>query len=164
MLTLTRKFSLALLLATALLGTLGACKKNEEAPVAATSLYERMGGLPAVSAVVDQFITNVVTETMTPNSKLKRTFDPLVQSGNAFRVASLRNHLIDQIGEAAGGPLAYKGLSMPAAHRGMNISEVEFNALVAELGKAMTTKGVPADQQAQVVNVLVPLKASIVGQ
>jgi len=163
MLTLTRKSSLTLL-AASLLGTLGACKKNAEAPAAPTSLYERLGGLPAVSAVVDQFITNVVAETMTSNSKLKRTFDPLVQSGNSYRVASLRNHLIDQIGQAAGGPLVYKGLSMPAAHRGMNITDAEFNALVAELGKAMTSKGVHASQQTEVVNILAPLKATIVGQ
>jgi hemoglobin len=164
MFTLTRKFSLTLLVAASLLGTLGACKKNAEAPVAATSLYERLGGLPAVSAVVDQFIANVVAETMTSNSKLKRTFDPLVQSGNSYRVTSLRNHLIDQIGQAAGGPLVYKGLSMPAAHKGMNITEVEFNALVAELGKAMTSKGVPTAQQTEVVNILAPLKSSIVAQ
>jgi len=164
MFTSTRKFSLTLLVAASLLGTLGACKKNAEAPVAATSLYERLGGLPAVSAVVDQFITNVVAETMTSNSKLKRTFDPLIQSGNSYRVASLRNHLIDQIGQAAGGPLVYKGLSMPVAHKGMNITEVEFNALVAELGKAMASKGVPTAQQTEVVNILAPLKSSIVAQ
>ena len=164
MLTLTRKSSLTLLLAASLLGTLGACKKNAEAPAAPTSLYERLGGLPAVSAVVDQFITNVVAETMTSNSKLKRTFDPLVQSGNSYRVASLRNHLIDQIGQAAGGPLVYKGKTMQAAHQGMAITDVEFNALVAELAKAMTSKGVPAAQQTEVVTILSPLKSTIVGQ
>lgn len=164
MLHLTRKFPLAVLLAALLLGTMSACKKNEDAPVAQASLYDRLGGLPAVSAVVDQFITNVVAETMTSNSKLKRTFDPLLQSGNSYRVTSLRNHLIDQIGQAAGGPLEYKGLAMPAAHQGMNITSDEFNALVAELGKAMTSKGVPVAQQTEVVNILAPLKGSIVGK
>lgn len=164
MLKLTRKFPLAVLLAASLLGSLGACKKNEDAPVAQASLYDRLGGLPAVSAVVDQFITNVVAETMTANSKLKRTFDPLVQSGNSYRVASLRNHLIDQIGQATGGPLEYKGKAMAIAHQGMNITDDEFNALVAELGKAMTSKGVPTAQQTEVVNILAPLKSSIVGK
>jgi hemoglobin len=164
MTTITRKMPLTLLLAATLLGS---CSKNNESPAPTTTtqtLYDRLGGLPAVSAVVDQFITNVVAESMTPNSNLKRTFNPLIQSGNSYRVASLRNHLIDQIGQAAGGPLQYKGLSMPAAHQGMNITDAEFNALVAELGKAMTTKGVPAAQQAEVVNILAPLKSSIVGK
>lgn len=161
-----RKSSFKLLLAVALLSSATACKKDDPAPapVAAKSLYERLGGLPAVTGVVDQFIANVVAETMTPNSKLKRTFDPLVQSGNSYRVASLRNHLIDQIGEAAGGPLKYKGLPMATAHQGMNITDAEFNALVAELGKALTSKGVPADQQTELVNILAPLKPSIVGK
>ena len=164
MLNRTRKFSLGVLLAASLLGSLSACKKNEDAPVAQASLYDRLGGLPAVSAVVDQFITNVVAETMTSGSKLKRTFDPLVQSGDAYRVASLRNHLIDQIGQACGGPLAYKGKTMQVAHQGMAITDVEFNALVAELARAMTTKGVPTAQQTEVVNILAPLKPTIVGQ
>ena len=161
---LTRKLPLTLLLAASMLGSLSACKKNEATPAAPASLYDRLGGLPAVSAVVDQFITNVVTETMTTNSNLKRTFNPLVQSGDAYRVASLRNHLIDQIGQAAGGPLAYKGKTMQVAHQGMNITDVEFNALITELGKAMTTKGVPAAQQAELVTILSPLKPTIVGQ
>jgi len=163
MVTITRKMPLALLLAVTLLGS---CNKNNESPVPTTTqtLYDRLGGLPAVSAVVDQFITNVVAESMTANSNLKRTFNPLIQSGNSYRVASLRNHLIDQIGQATGGPLQYKGMSMPLAHQGMNITDVEFNALVAELGKAMTTKGVPAAQQTEVVNILAPLKSSIVGK
>jgi hemoglobin len=98
--------------------------------VATTSLYERLGDLPTVSTVVAQFITNVVAETMMSNSKLERTFDLLVQSDNSYCVASLRNQPIDQIGQATGGLLVYEGLSMPAAHRGMNIREVKFNALV----------------------------------
>jgi hemoglobin len=73
-------------------------------------------------------------------------------------------NLIDQIGQTTGGPLQYKGLSMPMAHQGMNITNVEFNALVDELGKAMTTKGVPAARQTEAVNILAPLKSSIVGK
>ncbi|MBJ6144469.1 hypothetical protein [Hymenobacter sp. BT559] len=99
--------------------------------MATTSLYERLSDLPTVSTVVDQFITNVVTETMMSNSKLERTFDLLMQSDNSYHVASLRNQLIDQIEQATGGLLVYEGLSMPAAHRGMNVREVEFNALVS---------------------------------
>lgn len=161
MVTLTRKMPLALLLAATLLGS---CSKNNESPTAPKTLYDRLGGLPAVSAVVDQFIANVVAESMTANSNLRRTFTPLLQSNNKYRVDALRNHLIDQIGQAAGGPLTYKGLSMPAAHQGMNITDVEFNALVAELGKAMTSKGVPTAQQTEVVNILAPLRSSIVGK
>ena len=166
MLVFTRKTLLTLLVAASLLGSLSGCSKNADtpAPVATQTLYDRLGGLPAVSAVVDQFITNIVAETMTPNSNLKRTFTPLLQSNNSYWVASLRNHLIGQIGQATGGPLQYKGLAMPVAHQGMNITDVEFNALVAELGKAMTSKGVPTSQQTEVVNILAPLKSSIVGK
>ena len=154
----------ALLLAATLLGGLSSCHKDDPTPTPTASLYSRLGGLPAVSAVVDQFLSNVIAETMNSDSKLKRTFTPLIQSGDPYRVTVLRNNLIDQIGQATGGPLEYKGKTMAEAHKGMNISDVEFNALVAELGKAMTTKGVPTSEQAEVVAILGPLEPSIINK
>ena len=160
---ITRSLSAILLLVT-LLGSLSSCHKDAPAPATSDSLYSRLGGLPAVSAVVDQFISNVVAETMTADSKLKRTFTPLIQSGVSYRLASLRNHLIDQIGQATGGPLEYKGKAMAVAHQGMNITNAECAALVNELGKAMTTKGVPASEQAEVVAILGPLEPTIINK
>ncbi|AYQ32504.1 group 1 truncated hemoglobin [Runella sp. SP2] len=147
-------------LSVALVFIMSSCKKEEEA--APKSLYERLGGVDAISAVVDQFITNVAAD---PN--MVRTFTPLlqeVQKGNTARLTALRNNLIDQIGEASGGPQKYKGKDMVTAHKGMNITDTEFNSLVNDLVMALNKFNVPSTEQNELLGVLGGLKGQIVGK
>lgn len=147
-------------LSVALVFIMSSCKKEEEA--APKSLYERLGGVDAISAVVDQFITNVAAD---PN--MVRTFTPLlqeVQKGNTARLTALRNNLIDQIGEASGGPQKYKGKDMVTAHQGMNITDTEFNSLVNDLVMALNKFNVPSTEQNELLGVLGGLKGQIVGK
>ncbi|MCU0340456.1 MAG: group 1 truncated hemoglobin [Spirosomaceae bacterium] len=139
---------------------LSSCNKEEAAPT--PTLYDRLGGVNAISAVVDQFIANVAA-----NPKMVRTFKPLlddVGKGNTARVTALRNNLIDQIGEAAGGPQKYKGKDMVTAHKGMNITEDEFNSLVNDLVLALDKFKVPATEKGELLGVLGGLKGMIVGK
>jgi hemoglobin len=55
--------------------------------------------------------------------------------------------LVDQLCEATGGPCKYGGRSMLDAHRGMNITDAEFNALVEDLVKSLDEFKVPAEEQ-----------------
>lgn len=156
-----RKFNfLAALLAGVIF--FASCKKEEE--MATPSLYDRLGGVNAISAVVDQFIANVAA-----NPKMVRTFTPLLQDvqkngANSARLAALRTNLIDQIGEAAGGPQKYKGKSMVEAHKNMKITDDEFNSLVNDLVMALNKFNVPATEQGELLGVLGGLKGQIVGQ
>ena len=45
--------------------------------------------------------------------------------------------LVNQICQATGGPCKYEGRSMKAAHAGMGVSELHFNALVEDLVKSL---------------------------
>ena len=139
---------------------LSSCKKDEA--VVTPALYSRLGGSPAISAVVDKFIGYVAADPI-----MVRTFKPLlddVGKGNTARVTKLRNNLIDQIGQASGGPEMYKGLDMVAAHKGMAITDTEFGALVNDLVKALNDFKVPATEQNELLGVLGGLKGSIVGK
>ena len=139
--------------------SLSSCKEDEEAP---KSLYDRLGGVDAISAVVDKFIGYVAAD-----PKMVRTFKPLlddVGKGNTARATALRNNLIDQIGEASGGPQKYKGKDMVTAHKGMSITEDEFNSLVGDLVKALNDFKVPSTEQNQLLGVLGGLKGQIVAQ
>lgn len=141
-----------------------ACKKEEVTPTPTPSLYDRLGGVAAISAVVDQFIANVAAD-----PEMQRTFKPLLEDvgkngAESARLRLLRANLIDQIGEAAGGPLKYKGKDMVSAHKGMKITEKEFNALVADLVAALNKFKVPAAEQNDLLSVLGGLKGQIVGQ
>ncbi|MCS6916585.1 MAG: group 1 truncated hemoglobin [Chitinophagales bacterium] len=145
---------LPLLMATVFLG---ACKKDDPEPE--PTLYERLGGINAITAVVDQFLVNVIS-------------NPVINSrfSNA-NAEALRLHLIDQICEATGGPCIYKGLSMKDAHSTAtnpgadvaNITVEEFNSLVGNLVDAMNALSVPADLQNELLGLLAPMQSDIVG-
>jgi hemoglobin len=116
------------------------CKKDETMPA---SLYERLGGVVA-------------------DNRINGFFAATVQSPS--RTQLLRNNLIDQIGEAAGGPLKYKGKDMVTAHTGMNITDAQFNALVEDLVAALNHFMVPSTEQNELLTVLGGLKPQIVGK
>ncbi|MFN8348644.1 MAG: group 1 truncated hemoglobin [Spirosomataceae bacterium] len=148
------------ILAAAFTVSLSSCKKEEEA--APKTLYERLGGVNAISMVVDQFITNVAAD---PN--MIRTFTPLlteVGKGNTARLTALRNNLIDQIGQASGGPQVYKGKDMVTAHKGMKITDTEFSSLVNDLVAALDKFNVPTTEKNELLGVLGGLKPMIVNQ
>lgn len=116
------------------------------------SLYNELGGHAAIEAVMGLFLTNVAADTVI-NKRFANT-----------NIDNLKQQLVDFVGSATGGPETYTGLSMEKAHAGMNITVEEFNALVGDLGKAMTTAKVSDAVQAKVVEALAPLQPQIVGK
>lgn len=144
---------LALSFACALFAT--QCKDKDD--VVPATLYERLGGVQAISAVVDQFLANVVADNAI-NARFAATVaDPA-------RTQLLRNNLIDQICAGSGGPCVYKGKNMREAHTGMNITDAEFTALVNDLVAALNQFNVPAQEQNDLLGILGPMKPDIVGQ
>ena len=114
------------------------------------ALYERLGGLPAINAVVDDFVGNVARD---------RRINRFFASTNIPRLKFL---LVQQICQATGGPCFYTGRDMKSSHRGLGISGRHFNALVQDLGKTLTKFKVPAREQKELVAILAPLKKDIV--
>jgi hemoglobin len=116
------------------------------------SLYDRLGGKPAIQAVVDDFVANVAADT-----RINRRF----AGANILR---LKGNLVDQICEAAGGPCKYTGQSMQAVHAGMKITDAEFDALVEDLAKSLDKHNVPAGEKGELLAALGGMKKNIVGQ
>lgn len=116
------------------------------------SLYDRLGGKPAITAVVDDFIGNVAAD--------KRINDRFAGTN----VPRLKQMLVDQICAASGGPCTYTGRDMVSAHRGMNISEGEFNALVGDLVKSLDKFKVPEKEKGELLAALGGMKPDIVGR
>src|SRR5262245_54096331 len=99
---------------------------EQKAPMASTaSLYERLGGKPAILAVVANIVGNVSGDT-----RINKRF------GGAD-IPRLKTMLVDQICEATGGPCTYRGANMVDAHKGMKITDAEFTALVEDLVKSL---------------------------
>ena len=116
------------------------------------SLYDRLGGRPAITAVVDDFIGNVAS-------------DPRINQRFAgANIPRLKTMLVDQICEAAGGPCKYTGATMEAAHRGMRVTDAEFGALVEDLVKSLDKFRVPAQEKGELLGALGGMKPQIVGK
>lgn len=118
--------------------------------LAEKSLYERLGGKPAIQAVVDDFVANVAAD-----ARINRYFA-------GANIARLKAQLVDQICEAAGGPCRYTGQNMRDAHRGMGVSSAAFDALVEDLVKSLDKFKVPQKEKGELLSVLGPMKQDIV--
>ena len=116
------------------------------------SLYDRLGGKPAITAVVDDFIGNVAGDT-----RINQRF------ANAD-IPRLKRMLVDQICQASGGPCTYTGASMKDAHKGMKITDAEFNALVEDLVKSLDKFKVGAQEKNDLLGALGGMKPDIVNQ
>ena len=114
------------------------------------SLYERLGGIKAITAVVENFRDRVAGDNRI-NQKFAKT-----------DLGRLREMLIDQVCEAAGGPCRYTGRSMKDAHAGMKVTGGEFDALVADLVATLNHFKVGKTEQDEILAVLGPLKTDIV--
>jgi hemoglobin len=119
------------------------------------SLYQRLGGREGIRGVVDDFVAQVVAD-----DRIKGRFAALAPAD----VEKLKTHLSDQICEATGGPCSYLGRDMKATHQGMKISDMEWNATVEDLVKAMDKRKVAPEDQQALLGLLGPMKADIVGQ
>src|SRR5437868_2956083 len=74
----------------------------------------------------------------------------------------LQAKLVDQICQASGGPCQYTGKDMKTAHVGMGISDMEFNAMVEDLVKALDELKVDPKDKADLIGLLAPMKTDIV--
>src|SRR5438067_108754 len=94
------------------------------------SLYDRLGGKKAITAVVDEFVGRVAADT-----RINRYF--AAAAADPTRLATFKMKLVDQICQASGGPCQYTGADMKTAHAGMGITSAEFDALVGDLVGAL---------------------------
>ena len=114
------------------------------------SLYNRLGGKPAITAVVDEFVGNVANDARI-NGRFATT-----------DISRLKGHLVDQVCGATGGPCTYTGRDMKTTHVGMGINNAEFTAIVEDLVAALNTFKVPQTEQNELLGLLGPMKSDIV--
>src|SRR5215470_17813587 len=100
---------------------IASCSSVSQQSMADKSLYERLGGKEAITAVVDDFVGRVAAD---------KRINGFFAKANVPR---LKRRLVDQICEATGGPCTYTGKDMKTAHKGMGITDADFNALVEDL-------------------------------
>ena len=114
------------------------------------SLFDRLGGKPAIEAVVEKFVGRTTTD-----PRIKHRFhntDP----------GELKRLLAEFVCQATGGPCRYTGRDMKTAHAGMDLVEDEFNAVVEDLVAALDELHVPEAEKGEILAALGPLKGHMV--
>jgi len=119
------------------------------------TLYQRLGGYDALAAVTDDFIGRLASD-----PQLKRFF----VGHNKEGVTRIRQHLVDFLCVATGGPCAYTGHDMKTAHTGLGISDADWDASIKDLVATLDKFHVPEKEKTEVLNALSPLKTAIVGR
>jgi hemoglobin len=123
---------------------------------AADSLYDRLGGAYAIASVVDDFIERLfVNDTLNANPAIKQARDRVPKAGLKFHVATL-------VCQVTGGPCKYVGRDMKTSHAHLNITEREWDAMLADLRKTLDAFKVPAAEQGELIGIVGGTKAEIV--
>ena len=117
---------------------------------ASRSLYDRLGGKSAITAVIDTFVARVAADPRI-NKKFARSDIPRVKA-----------MLVDQVCAQTGGPCTYTGRTMKEAHRNMKVTDGEFNALVEDLTASLNQFKVPAKEKDELLAALGAMKGDIV--
>ncbi|MDI3325997.1 group 1 truncated hemoglobin [Pontibacterium granulatum] len=120
------------------------------------SLYERLGGSYAIAMVVDDFIERLlVNDELNANPAVKASRERVPKAGLKFMVTLM-------VSEVTGGPERYTGRSMKDAHAHLNISDAEWDVMVAEFKKSLAKFNVPQKEQDELLNIVSTTKADIV--
>lgn len=114
------------------------------------TLYDRLGGKPAITAVVDQFVANVANDNRI-NQRFATTDIP-----------RLKRLLVEQVCAGTGGLCTYTGRDMKTTHAGMRITSADFDALVEDLLAALDKYKVPEREKNELLAILGPMKGDIV--
>ena len=122
-------------------------------PASGPSLYQRLGGYDAIAAVTDEFIGRLATD-----KKLSKFFVGLSDNSKA----RVRQHVVDLICATTGGPCVYLGQDMKTAHKGLNITEVEWQASVDDFNATLDKFGVKQKERDELFAILNKVKPDIV--
>ena len=139
----------AFLLCLAGCATPGGGAAGADAPARGT-LFERLGGMAAIEAVVDELFARVATD-----PKLNASFA-------GAPIPRTRRRLIEFVCQAAGGPCTYSGRDMKTVHAGMGVSSAQFDALAGHLVAALDKFKVPEREKTELISLVAPTKADIV--
>jgi hemoglobin len=135
--------------------------------MAEPSLYDRLGGVFAVAAVIDHFsdavVTNPVVGRGSANPALREW-----HTNNLGRLPGLKFMRTLWVCNVAGGPFEYTAtrpgattVGLEEAHRNLRISPVEFDEVAAELGRTLDFVKAPAHEKAEVLAAFAAHKAEV---
>ena len=114
------------------------------------SLYERLGGVEAITAVARAFEDRAAKDDRINQKFAKTNLDRLTKE------------FVDQLCQDTGGPCTYTGLSMRQAHTDMGVTSGEWDAFMEDFVATLNDFKVGKAEQDELLNNLRPMRADIV--
>ena len=114
------------------------------------SLYDRLGALDRISALVDSWVARVAGDDRV-NQKFVRTDIP-----------RLKKEVVDLLCQATGGPCTYTGRNTRERYAGMKVTAGEFDAVMQALAATLDELNIPKAEQDELIGLLMPMRPEIV--
>jgi hemoglobin len=134
----------------------GALPMAAQQQPAAKSLYDRLGGLYPIAALVDDFIDRVfVNATLNANSNIYK-------ARKEERKAGLKTQVSTLVCSVTGGPCKYVGLDIKEAHKDFYITDKEWQALMVDFRASLAKFKVPSAEQKELIDIVESTKADMV--
>jgi truncated hemoglobin YjbI len=118
------------------------------------SLYKRLGGYDQIAAITDDFVAAIVAD-----KQLGRLF---VSGFPESRLRTIRQHVVDMLCELTGGPCVYTGRDMVTTHKGLGITNSDWDISVNLLKATLNRYRVGAREQSELLRIIGDMKGMIV--
>jgi hemoglobin len=125
-------------------------KDLDQPPPPDKSLYDRLGGGPGITAVVEELVTTT--------GKDPRIAQFFVNAD----LPRLEKLMVEQICQNTGGPCRYTGKTMKESHATMHVKGGDFDAFIDDLQKTLAKLNVPARETTEIVTAFQSLKTEVV--
>jgi hemoglobin len=128
------------------------------APLAAKegpSLYHRLGGYDALAAFTDDFLGRATNDPM---------IVPFFKGLTTADLQRIRQHLVDQLCNATGGPCFYPGKDMKTAHAELEITPAVWNAFTGHLNETIARFKIGDRERNELVAIIESVRPDIVNK
>jgi hemoglobin len=134
-------------------------------------LYDRLGGDKGVGIIVDDFINRALADPRVNWERKGITRGGVLGIGDKSAewnadptsVARLKKHIVQFLTLATGGPaVKYEGRTMRESHKGLKITNAEFDATVGDLKATLDSLRVATDEQKELIAVVESTRPQIV--
>jgi len=129
-------------------------------------LYDRLGGEPTIVALVDDLTERSMAD---PRVNFSRTnvkgswFGAATSwSQTPENIDRFKRHMVEFLTLASGGPSQYTGRDMRTAHKGMRISNTEFDAMVGDIKTSMDRLKIPVREKRDLLAIVETTRKEIV--
>ncbi len=120
------------------------------APAAPRTLFDRLGGQDGIAAVVDALLVNIGAD-----GRINMYFNNLDQ-------VRFKTNMTGFFCEKTGGPCSYAGGEIKRVHKSLQVSAVDFDAMMETTAKTLDEKGVAEADKKELMDIMVSCKPEIV--